>query len=69
MRESRTFRWYLAASPLAIDTVEYATLAGSDGPELDARDGFDIDGVELRAREDFAAAVVDWRGLVLNPGA
>jgi hypothetical protein len=62
-------RWYLAANSLAIDTVEYATLAGSEGPELDARDGFDIDGVELRAREDFAAAVVDWRGLVLNPGA
>jgi len=62
-------RWYLAASPMAIDTVEYATLAGSDGPELDARDGFDIDGVEFRAREDFAAAVVDFRGMVLNPGA
>jgi phage major head subunit gpT-like protein len=62
-------RWYLAASPMAIDTVEYATLAGSEGPELDARDGFDIDGVEFRAREDFAAAIVDWRGLTLNPGA
>jgi hypothetical protein len=63
-------RWYLAASPLAIDTIEYATLAGvPEGPQLDARDGFDIDGIELRAREDFAAAVVDWRGMIFNPGA
>jgi hypothetical protein len=63
-------RWYLAASPLAIDTVEYATLAGAgEGPQLEARDGFEIDGIELKAREDFAAAVTDWRGMVLNPGA
>jgi phage major head subunit gpT-like protein len=62
-------RWYLMANPLAVDTMEFATLAGADGPELDARDGFDIDGVEFKAREDFAAAVVDWRGLILNPGA
>src|SRR5262249_51349104 len=62
--------WYLAASPMAVDTIEYARLAGEpEGPTLGARDGFDIDGVELKAREDFGAAVVDFRGLVRNPGA
>jgi hypothetical protein len=62
--------WYLAASPMAIDTIEFAYLSGSEpGPVLDARDGFEIDGVEFRCREDFAAAVVDYRGLVRNPGA
>jgi hypothetical protein len=63
-------RWYLAASPMQIDTLEYATLAGAgEGPQLNARDGFNIDGLELRARQDFAAAIVDWRGMTLNPGA
>jgi len=62
--------WYMAASPLACDTLEYARLAGTDeGPTLEARDGFNIDGVEFKAREDFAAAAIDWRGLVRNLGA
>jgi hypothetical protein len=62
--------WYLAASPLACDTLEYARLAGTDeGPTLEARDGFDIDGVEFKAREDFAAAALDWRGMIFNAGA
>lgn len=62
--------WYLAASPLQTDTLEYAKLSGSDdGPTLEARDGFDIDGVEFKAREDFGAAAIDWRGLVWNAGA
>jgi phage major head subunit gpT-like protein len=62
--------WYMACSPLACDTLEYARLSGTDeGPTLEARDGFDIDGVEFKCREDFAAAALDWRGLVWNAGA
>jgi hypothetical protein len=63
--------WYIIASPGQIDTIEYAYLEGAamGGPTLEARDGFDIDGVEFKAREDFAAAPIDWRGMVHNPGA
>ena len=62
--------WYIAASPLACDTLEYARLAGTDeGPTLEARDGFDVDGVEFKCREEFACAAIDWRGLVRNQGA
>src|SRR5262245_12929894 len=62
--------WYLAASPAAVDTIEYARLEGQpEGPQLEARDGWDVDGVEFKAREDFGACVVDWRGLTRNPGA
>jgi hypothetical protein len=62
--------WYMACSPLAADTLEFATLAGTDeGPTLEARDGFEVDGVEFKAREDFACAAIDWRGLVWNAGA
>jgi len=61
--------WYLAASPNQIDTIEYDYLAGgTQGPELETREGWDIDGQEYKAREDFTAAVIDWRGLVKNPG-
>jgi phage major head subunit gpT-like protein len=62
--------WYLAANPAAIDTIEYARLEGQpEGPQIEARDGFDVDGVEFKCREDFGAAVLDWRGIVKNPGA
>jgi hypothetical protein len=62
--------WYIMASPAGIDTIEYARLAGTDaGPTLEARDGFEVDGVEFKTREDFAAAAIDWRGMVWNAGA
>jgi hypothetical protein len=62
--------WYIMASPAGIDTIEYARLAGTDaGPTLEARDGFEVDGVEFKCREDFAAAAIEWRGMVYNAGA
>jgi hypothetical protein len=30
--------------------------------------GFDVDGIEIRARLDFGAKAIDWRGLYRNPG-
>jgi hypothetical protein len=35
----------------------------------ETRTGFDVDGVELKIRHDFAAAPIDRRGFVENPGA
>jgi hypothetical protein len=60
--------WYLVASPAAIDTIEYAYLEGQEGIALETRMGFDVDGVEIRARLDFGAKAIDWRGLYKNPG-
>ena len=60
--------WYLVASPAAIDTIEYAFLEGQDGVFIETRMGFDIDGVEIKARLDFGAKAIDWRGLYKNPG-
>ena len=31
--------------------------------------GFEVDGLEIKARHDFAAKAIDWRGLYRNPGA
>jgi hypothetical protein len=64
-----TTAWYLAADSNQIDTVEYCWLDGSDGPVIEAKPGFDTDGVSYKARLDFAAKAIDFRGLYKNAGA
>ena len=64
-----TIAWYLAASPMQIDTIEYAYLEGQEGAYVESRNGFDVDGVEIKCRLDFGAKAIDWRGLYKNPGA
>lgn len=64
-----TAAWYLAADPSAIDTVEYCYLEGQEGVYLETRQGFEVDGMELKARLDFAAKAIDYRGLYKNAGA
>lgn len=61
-------KWYLAAAPSRVDTIEYAFL---DGEELftERREGFDVDGEELKVRMVFGAKAIDWRGLQYNAGA
>lgn len=66
---SSAISWYLAADPAQVDVVEYAYLDGQDGPMLESRVGFDVDGLEIKCRHDFAAKVIDFRGLYKNPGA
>jgi hypothetical protein len=61
--------WYVAASPDQVDTIEYAYLAGSEGVYTETRIGFEVDGVEIKARHDFAAKAIDHRGLYRNDGA
>lgn len=61
--------WYVAASPDQIPIIEYGYLDGQEGPTLDQRIGFDIDGLEIKCRLDFAAKVMNYRGLVKNAGA
>lgn len=64
-----TTSWYLAADNAQIDTVEYAYLEGQQGVYLESRLGWDVDGMELKVRLDFAAKALDYRGLYKNPGA
>jgi hypothetical protein len=61
--------WYLAADPNLVDTVEYAHLEGQTEPFIDQRAGFEVDGVEIKIRHDFAAKALDYRGLFYNAGA
>ena len=61
--------WFLAADPSRIDTVEFAYLDGQEGVYTETRSGFEVDGLEIKARHDFAAKAIDWRGMFKNPGA
>ena len=58
--------WYLVADPAQIDTIEYSYLEGNEGVYIETRNGFEIDGVEIKARHDFAAKAIDHRGLYRN---
>lgn len=60
--------YYLAASIGQIDVIELAYLQGQRGVYLETRMGFDVDGMELKARLDFGVKAIDWRGLQKNPG-
>lgn len=62
-------RYYGAANPDLIDTVEVAGLNGPPMPELFEQDGFSVDGKEWKARVVFGVAVHDWRGLIRATGA
>ena len=64
-----TTAWYLVANPAQIDTIEYAYLEGQQGAYIETRNGFDVDGVEIKCRLDFGAKAIDWRGLYKNAGA
>ena len=61
-------QWYLAADPAQIDTIEYAYLEGQETVKIEIRNGFDIDGMEVKAQLDFAAKAIDWRGLYKDNG-
>lgn len=67
--EMSTAAWYMAASAGQIDTVEYAYVDGSEGVRTESFASEDIDGVKVRATLDFAAKVIDWRGLHKASGA
>lgn len=66
---SSSTAWYLAAENALIDTVEYAYLDGANGPVTETREGFEVDGTEVKCRLDFVAKALDWRGMVKSNGA
>jgi len=61
--------WYMAADPMQVDTIEYSYLEGEEGPYMETRQGFDVDGIELKVRLDFAAKALDYRGLYKRAGS
>jgi len=61
--------WYVTTDPGERPTLVTAHLADTDGPELLTRDEWTIDARAFKGRDEFGAAVVDWRGMVRTPAA
>ena len=59
--------WMLSSSPDAFDMIELAHLLGQEELFTDSRVGFDVDGVENKARLDVGAALLDYRGFYKSP--
>jgi hypothetical protein len=67
-RLSSATRWYVTADPGEIDGLEFAYLSGAEGPQVESRSGWDVDGVEIRVILDFGAGFIDHRGWFMNVG-
>lgn len=63
------YAWYLAADKAQIDIIELVFLEGQNGPVIESRVGFDVDGLEIKCREDVGAKVLDHRGLYKSDGS
>lgn len=59
-------KWYLFAEPSDAPVIEVAFLEGNDQPFLDQEEGFTVDGSRWKARLDFEAGAIDYRGAVRN---
>jgi hypothetical protein len=68
-RLASTTRWYVAADAATVPGLEFSYLQGSEGPVTETRNGFEVDGVEVKVRLDFGAGFVDHRGWFTNAGA
>lgn len=60
--------WFLFGDPKAIDTFEYAYLDGEEGVIIETRNGFDVDGLQIKGRIFFAVKAIDHRNMVKNAG-
>ena len=61
--------WYGFADYNQCDTYEFAYLAGKDGPRVETRNGFDVEGIEIKCVLDFGVGCIDHRGSYWMNGA
>lgn len=61
-------KWLTIGDPAQWDTIEYAYLEGENGLYTEQRIGFEVDGLEIKGRLDFAAKAIDYKAFQLNPG-
>lgn len=57
-----TSNFYVFGDPAQIDLIELAYLEGAEGLYTETRMGFDVDGVEVKVRQDVGAKAIDHRG-------
>lgn len=62
-------QWYLITNPGIVETIEYAYLEGEGELYTETKQGFEVDGVQVKARMTFGAKAIDFRGMYKNAGA
>jgi len=62
-------RWYLFVDPAQCPTLIYGYVNGISGPQIITERDFDTQAIKVRAGLDFAAGVIDFRGVYANDGA
>lgn len=62
-------RRYSFADPNEAPVLEVAFLDGEQEPYVETKDGWNVDGAELKVRGDFGVAAIDYRGAVTDAGA
>ena len=67
-RLTDTGAWYVVADPAEAASLEWAYLEGQEGPQIESRAGWEIEGVEFKIKMTFGAGFVDHRGWYRNPG-
>lgn len=60
--------WYLASGPQQMEGIVRAYLEGEARPFLEQKEGWTTDTMEYKVRLDIGVGLIDWRGLVKNPG-
>jgi hypothetical protein len=60
--------YYGVGDPSLVDSVAYGYLEGQEGVYIDSQIDFKTDSIVFKVRHDFAAQIIDYRGLVKNNG-
>jgi hypothetical protein len=64
-----TAKWYGASDPAQMDGMQVSFLEGQgDGPRIESRAGWEVEGVEIKVVMDAAAKAVEFRGLWSSAG-
>jgi len=65
-----TVQYYGTCDPALCDTLIYGYLQGmGEGPRVETKAGWNIDGTEIRCLHDFYVIAADFRGMVRSSGA
>lgn len=60
--------WYLIGDPGRVDGLAYAFLDGETAPRVEAKEGWNVPGMEYRLIWNLDARFVNWRSWFKNPG-
>lgn len=61
-------RRYLFADPGIAPALAVAFLEGAEAPVFETREGWRVDGTEMKLRQDYGVGALDYRGAVTNAG-